>query len=115
MPDDLRDRASLAALDESCAFRSRRRHEPNVGEGIDQAGIHGETFAIDHPGFLRKVDVFADGGNDAVRDDHGAVFDARAGDGHDGGAANGERLRLASLALRRDSVRRRKQTARWRR
>ena len=33
----------------------------------------------------------------AVSHDHGAVFDARAGDGHDRCAANGERLRLASL------------------
>src|SRR6201999_87742 len=71
--------------------------EADVGEGIDQAGIDGESFAVDDPGFLREVHVFADGGDDAVRDDDGAVFDARTGDRNDRGATDSEGLRLASL------------------
>jgi hypothetical protein len=52
-------------------------------EGIDQAGIDGESFAFDEHGVGRHGDVFADGFDEPVANDYGAFGDDGAGDGYD--------------------------------
>ena len=60
-----------------CARKSRR------AEGIDQAGIHGESFAFDEHGVGGDGDVLADGFDESIANDHGALGDDGAGDGYD--------------------------------
>ena len=51
-------------------------------QGVDQAGIDGEAFALHQHGVGRNGDVFADGFNQSVANHHRALGDDRAGDGH---------------------------------
>ena len=81
----------------SVTFLGFRQAE--IGARIDQTGVDGHAFAIDHPGFRRDIGVGADGLDQALGDDYRAVFNHRARDGEDSGVGDREVGRFASLGV----------------
>src|SRR5262249_54996347 len=93
-------RLSYTAASARAAFctRGRRRSDPNVGAGIEKAGIDSQPLSFDDPGVRGNLYVFsADGKNHAARDDNRRVFHDRPGNRNHFCATNGEILRLTAL------------------
>ena len=57
--------------------RGSRVRKSESAEGIDQAGIHGQSFAFDDPGVGGHRDIRADGVNESIAQNHCALWNHR--------------------------------------
>ena len=80
--------------------------QAHLRDGIKQSGINLQTFGVDDLRVLRNVDLRADGGDFAVANDQGAVFDGRSREGEYFCVDDG--VGLWSLRLRRQDCRAKK-------
>ena len=75
--------------------------EAPVAEAVDEAGVDGETFAVDDPPVFRGGEVGSDGFDEAVTDNDGAVFEVGTGDGDDAGVLEDPGAFCLSVEVRR--------------
>jgi ABC-type sugar transport system ATPase subunit len=64
-----------------CYLPALRRHaQADVGESIEEPGVHSETLAVNHPCLRRDGDVRTDSGDATLGDNHRGTLDRGARD-----------------------------------